>query len=134
MTLALVLASCGVRPTPILPGSDAPTVSVREVTVYFLSAEGTLVPRKRSHTGTVDNTTAITTLIGGLTEEEKKLGLVTEVPTTTQPVLSVSNLILLPGNMLPLSKSAQFQLYCTALANQAEVNGLPGGYECPSAR
>ncbi len=129
---ALVLLGCGVRPTPVLPGSAAPTVSVHEVTVYFVSADGgSLVRRTRSHTGSVDNTTAITTLIAGLTEEEQKLGLRTEVPKTSTPVLTVSNLILLPTDMLPLSKPASYQLFCTALANGAAVNGLPGEFDCP---
>ena len=128
----MLAGACGVRPTPILPGSAAPTVSVRDVTVYFLSADGTgLVRRTRSHIGAVDNTTAITSLIAGLTEEEQKLGLKTEVPQTAQPVLTVSNLILLPTDMLPLSKMASFQLFCTAFANGAAVNGLPDGFDCP---
>ena len=127
-----MVSACGVQPTPVLSGSDAPTVSVRELTVYFVSADGTeLVRRTRSHTGMVDNTTAITTLIGGPTDEETKLGLRTEVPKTTQPVLTVSNLILLPTDMLPLSKLASFQLFCTAFANGATVNGLPDGFDCP---
>lgn len=128
----MLLSACGVRPIPIQTGATAPTVNVQELTVYFLTAKADqLVRRSRSHTGTVDTTTPITALIGGLTEEEKKLGLVTEVPTTSEPVLAVSNLILLPSDMLPLSKMAQFQIYCTALVNRAAVNGLPGGFECP---
>ncbi|KOV84993.1 hypothetical protein [Nocardia sp. NRRL S-836] len=130
--MVMLAGACGVRPTPILPGSAAPTVSVHEVTVYFGSADGTtLVRRTRSHTGSVDNTTAITTLIEGLTDEEKRLGLRTEVPRTSTPVLTVSNLILLPTDMLPLSKLASYQLFCTALANGAAVNGLPSGVDCP---
>ncbi|MEU7475989.1 hypothetical protein AB0A63_08395 [Lentzea sp. NPDC042327] len=128
----MTLAGCGVRPTPVLPGPAAPTVSVREMTVYFVSSDGTdLVRRTRSHTGHVDNTTAITTLIAGLTDEEAKLGLRTEVPKTAQPVLTVSNLILLPTDMLPLTRLAAYQLFCTAYANGASVNGLPSGFDCP---
>lgn len=120
------------RPIPIQTGVAAPTVSVHELTVYFWSSDQkTLVRRTRSHTGTVDTTTAITLLTRGLTEEEKKLALVTEVPATSSPVLAVSNLILLPSDMPPLSMPAQIQLYCTALASQAAVNGLPTGVDCP---
>ncbi len=127
-----MLSACGVRPIPIQIGAAAPTVSVHELIVYFWSADQTsLVRRTRSHTGNVDTTTAITLLTRGLTEEEKKLELVNEVPTTSQPVLAVSNLILLPSDMPPLSKLAQFQLYCTALASQAAVNGLTTGFDCP---
>lgn len=126
------LSACGVRPIPIQTGVGAPTVTVQEVTVFFLTASRDgLVRRTRSHTGTVDTTTAINVLIGGLTEEEKKAGLVTEVPKTSQPVVAVSNVILLPGDMFPLTKMAQFQLYCTALVSQAAVTGLAGGFECP---
>lgn len=129
----MILTGCGVRPTPILTGGAAPTVSVHEVTVYLISAKGDgLVRRTRSYTGTVDTTTAINLLVAGLTEEEKKLGLLTEVPTTSSRVDMVSNLIVLPPDMGPLSKLAQYQIYCTAIASRAKVEGVPAsGFDCP---
>lgn len=128
-----VLGGCGVRPTPILPGAAAPTVSVHELTVFFITAaQDGLVRRTRSHTGTVDSTTAINLLVAGLNEEEKKLGLLTEVPVTSSRVLAVSNVILLPADMGELSKLAQFQLYCTAVESRAKVEGVPAsGFDCP---
>ncbi|MCP2248450.1 hypothetical protein [Lentzea aerocolonigenes] len=129
----MTLSACGVRPTPILTGADAPTVSSHELTVYLVKAERDgLVRRTRSYTGTVDTATAINLLVGGLTDEEKKLGLVTEVPATSSRVFAVSNVIVLPEDMGPLSKWAQFQLYCTAIASRAKVEGVPAsGIDCP---
>ncbi|MFI6094034.1 hypothetical protein ACIA8G_00665 [Lentzea sp. NPDC051213] len=129
----MTLAACGVRPTPVLTGADAPTVAVHEVTIYLLAAKGEgLVRRTRSYTGTVDTTTAVNLLVAGLTDEEKQLGLVTEVPATSSRVLAVSNVILLPEDMGPLSKMAQFQVYCTAIASRAKVEGVPAsGFDCP---
>lgn len=129
----MILSACGVRPTPVLTGAEAPTVSSHELTVYLVKAERDgLVRRTRSYTGTVDTATAINLLVAGLTDEEKKLGLVTEVPATSSRVFAVSNVIVLPEDMGPLSKWAQFQLYCTAIASRAKVEGVPAsGIDCP---
>ena len=128
-----MLAGCGVRPTPVLNGAPAPTVSSHELTIYLLSAKGSeLVRRTRTYSGSVDRATAINLLVQGPDEEEKKLGLTTEVPTTTSRVFAVSNVIVLPEDMGPLSKMAQFQLYCTAIASRAKVEGVPLlGINCP---
>lgn len=129
----MTLASCGVRPTPVLSGAEAPTVSSHELTVYLLSAKGNeLVRRTRAYTGVVDTATAINLLVAGPTEEEKKLGLITEVPTSSSRVVAVQNLIVLPDDMVGLTKMAQFQLYCTAIASRAKVEGVPvSGVDCP---
>ena len=129
-----MLAGCGVRPTPVLNGAPAPTVSSHELTIYLLSAKGSeLVRRTRTYSGSVDRATAINLLVQGPDEEEKKLGLTTEVPVTTSPVYApVSNVIVLPEDMGPLSKMAQFQLYCTAIASRAKVEGVALlGINCP---
>ncbi|MGW6931649.1 hypothetical protein ACWGE0_16475 [Lentzea sp. NPDC054927] len=129
----MTLAACGVRPTPVLTGAEAPTVSSHELTVYLISAEQNgLVRRTRAYSGTVETATAINLLVAGLTDEEKKLGLQTEVPATTSRIYAVSNVILLPEDMPPLSKWAQFQLYCTAIASRAKVEGVQGSdIDCP---
>jgi hypothetical protein len=134
VTLALVmLAGCGIRPTPVLSGAEAPTVSSHELTVYLLTAQGNeLVRHTRNYIGAVNTATAINLLVAGPTEEEKKLGLTTEVPVTTSPVYADANLIVLPADMGPLSKMAQFQLYCTAMASRAKLEGVPlQGINCP---
>lgn len=129
-----MLAGCGVRPTPVLSGAQAPTVSSHELTIYLLTASrNELVRRTRTYTGTVDTATAINLLVQGPDEEEKKLGLTTEVPATTSPIYSpMPNVILLPDDMVTLSKMAQFQLYCTAVASRATVENVPlPGIKCP---
>ncbi|WP_086661773.1 hypothetical protein [Lentzea kentuckyensis] len=131
----MTLASCGVRPTPVLTGAEAPTVSSYELTVYFVTAEGNgLVRRTRPYTGNVDTTTSMNLLLRGLTDEEKKLGLRTDVPTSSSSVHVVERLILLPEDV-PLSslgKWGVYQVYCTALAGKTKVEGLPStGYDCP---
>ena len=132
MTLT-TLSACGVRPTPVLTGAEAPTVSSHELTVYLVKAERDgLVRRTRPYTGNVETVTAIDLLVAGLTDEEKKLGLLTEVPTTTSRIYAVSNVVLLPQDMGPLSMWAQFQLYCTAIASRAKVEGVQvADVDCP---
>ncbi|MDX8031586.1 hypothetical protein SK803_15275 [Lentzea sp. BCCO 10_0856] len=129
----MTLSACGVRPTPVLTGAEAPTVSSHELTVYLISAEQNgLVRRTRAYSGTVETATAINLLVAGLTDEEKKLGLQTEVPTTSSRIYAVSNVVLLPEDMPPLSKWAQFQLYCTAIASRAKVEGVQvSDIDCP---
>lgn len=129
----MTLAACGVRPTPILTGAEAPVVSSHELTVFLVSADRErLVRRTRTYIGDVDTATAINLLVAGLTEEEKKLGLVTEVPASSSRVYAISNVIVLPEDMLEMSRWAQFQLYCTAIASRAKVEGVPPtGIECP---
>ncbi|NGY60725.1 hypothetical protein G7043_17485 [Lentzea sp. NEAU-D13] len=135
MTLStlVTLTACGVRPTPVLTGAEAPTVSSHELTVYLVKAERDgLVRRTRPYTGNVETVTAIDLLVAGLTDEEKKLGLHTEVPTTTSRIYAVSNVVLLPQDMGPLSMWAQFQLYCTAIASRAKVEGVQvADVDCP---
>ncbi|GAB2850200.1 hypothetical protein [Lentzea nigeriaca] len=129
----MILSACGVRPTPILSGAEAPTVSSHELTVYLLSAKhDELVRRTRAYSGNVDTATAINLLVAGPTDEEKKLGLTTDVPGSSSRVYAVSNVIVLPEDMGPLSKMAQFQLYCTAIASRAKVENVPvSGFNCP---
>lgn len=129
----MTLAGCGVRPTPVLTGAEAPTISSHELTVYLLTPKhDDLVRRTRAYSGSVDTATAINLLVAGPTEEEKKLGLSTEVPSTSSRVYAVSNVIVLPDDLGPLSKMAQLQLYCTAIASRAKVEGVPqSGFSCP---
>lgn len=129
----MTLSACGVRPTPVLSGAGAPTVSSHELTIYLLTPEhDRLVRRTRAYSGNVDTATAVNLLVAGPTDEEKKLGLVTDVPTSSSRVYAVSNVLVLPEDMAPLTKMAQFQLYCTAIASRAKLEGVPAtGVNCP---
>ncbi|USX55878.1 hypothetical protein [Lentzea sp. HUAS12] len=100
-----------------------------------MSAQGDgLVRRTREHTGSVDITTAMNSLLAGLTDEEKKLGLSTELPATTGKAVAVLDVIVMPEDVKPPnSKWGVFQVYCTALASRATVAGVapvPDGM-CP---
>jgi hypothetical protein len=120
------LTACGIRPTSILTGAEAPTVSSHTLTIYLVTPQRDgLVRRTREYTGTVDITTAMNVLLAGLTDEERKLGLVTELPTTTGKAVAVLNVIVMPeGVEPPTSKWAVFQVHCTALASRAKVAGV----------
>ena len=129
----MTLTACGIRPTPVLTGGEAPTVSTHALTVYLVNADRDgLVRRTRTHIGTVDITTAMNSLLAGLTEEEKELGLVTEVPETTAKAIAVLNVIVMPEGTEPPTKWALFQVHCTALASRAKVAGVPtSDVNCP---
>ncbi|MFJ5984960.1 hypothetical protein [Lentzea sp. NPDC092896] len=122
----MTLTACGIRPTSILTGAEAPTVSSHSVTIYLVTPERDgLVRRTREYTGTLDITTAMNLLLAGLTDEERKLGLVSELPTTSAKAVAVQNVIVMPqGVEPPSSKWAVFQVHCTALASRAKVAGV----------
>ncbi|SFQ97835.1 hypothetical protein SAMN04488564_101524 [Lentzea waywayandensis] len=122
----MTLTACGIRPTSVLTGAEAPTVSSHSVTIYLVKPERDgLVRRNRDYTGTVDITTAMNLLLAGLTDEEQKLGLVSELPTTSAKAIAVQNVIVMPqGVEPPSSKWAVFQVHCTALASRAKVAGV----------
>jgi len=129
----VTLSACGVRPTPVLNGAEAPTVSSHEVTIYLLTAKhDQLVRRTRAYSGDVDTATAVNLLVAGPTDEEKNQGLATEVPASSSRAYAVSNVLVLPEDMAGLTKMAQLQLYCTAIASRAKLEGVPtSGFNCP---
>ncbi|GLY51762.1 hypothetical protein [Lentzea sp. NBRC 102530] len=121
----MTLTSCGIRPTPVLTGGDGPTVSSHTLTIYLVKPEGDgLVRRTRSYTGKVDITTSMNLLLAGPDEEEKKLGLLSEVPVTDEKAQIVLGRIALPPGVQPTSKWAILQIECTALAARARVEGV----------
>ena len=131
----MTLASCGIRPTPVLTGGEGPTVSSRTLTVYFVRPDGNgLVRRDRDHTGGVDITTAINLLLAGPTDDEKKQGLTTDLPETTSKAFAARNLVFLPADVNPLASKWGFvQIHCTAQANGVEIAPeakIPAEY-CP---
>jgi hypothetical protein len=91
-----------------------------------VSSEGDrLVRRTREYTGGVDITTAMNLLLTGLTDEERKLGLTTELPATSGRAVAVLDVIVMPEDVPPpTSKWGVLQLHCTALASRATVAGV----------
>ncbi|MEV6717146.1 hypothetical protein AB0M48_34535 [Lentzea sp. NPDC051208] len=131
----MTLTACGIRPTPVLTGAEAPTVSSHSLTIYLVTAgRDGLVRRTRDYTGTVDITTAMNLLLAGPNDEEKKLGLVTELPATSSKAVPVLDVIVMPEDVAPPStKWGVLQVHCTALASRAKVAGVapvPDEY-CP---
>ncbi|SDK16407.1 hypothetical protein SAMN04488074_104415 [Lentzea albidocapillata subsp. violacea] len=122
----MTLTACGIRPTPILTGAEAPTVSSHTLTIYLVTAaHDGLVRRTRDYTGAVDITTAMNLLLAGPNDEEKKLGLVTELPATSSKAVPVLDVIVMPEDVAPpRTKWAVFQVHCTALASRAKVAGV----------
>jgi hypothetical protein len=122
----VTLTACGIRPTPILTGAEAPTVSSHSLTIYLVTAgRDGLVRRTRDYTGTVDITTAMNLLLAGPNDEEKKLGLVTELPATSSKAIPVLDVIVMPEDVAPpTTKWGAFQVHCTALASRAKVAGV----------
>lgn len=130
LTTALITvlsAGCGVRPSGVIPGRPAPTVSVDGVTLYFL-ANSSLTPVLRPTRRPLWLTQVLELLQEGPNHDERAWNLRTEVPTELDPVsvteASGKVTVVLSADVTALSTRAVDQIVCTvrdALSTAAPV-------------
>jgi hypothetical protein len=116
--LALVCASCGVRPSGAIPGDPAPSGPVYGVTLYF-ARHNELIPTLRATTNQFTPIETITALASGPDAREQTDGMTTQVPPGIAPVnlatdQSGNTVLALNVNPNSLSTVAIGQLTCTA--------------------
>lgn len=122
--LLLALAGCGVQPSEVTDAGRAPTGVAPGVTLYFLDAEGDLVPQLRETDRLGSISEALSLLFTGPGDSEVR----TEIPqdTTRQVVVTAG-----PGRIelrLPLAadeltESGIDQIACTALGVHVQSGG-----------
>lgn len=134
VTLATCLASCGIRPTEVIAGLEAPTGPVENTSPsLFFIRQGALAATSRP-SGTLSGTDVVALLAQGPTEAERTRGLTTEVPVDAAPayVDRVANGldVTLSTDVSLLSDAAVQQIVCTLLGIQAvgTVNLRGGGH------
>lgn len=134
VALVAFLAACGIRPTDVIVGLEAPSGPVENASpsLYFVSS-GKVVAVSRPQ-GSLTGTDVIGLLAQGPTESEQARGLTTEVPFDVVPatVDRVANGldVTVSTDVTLLSNVAVQQIVCTLLNIQAvgTVNLRGGGH------
>ncbi|TDD70320.1 hypothetical protein E1293_34910 [Actinomadura darangshiensis] len=123
----LLLTACGIQPSGVTGGGEAPTGVTRGVTLYFIDAHGDLTPRLRrtDHLGTIPE--AMELLLWGPGESSLR----TEIaPVTPKRVVvtSTAGVILLrvPFTAQDVTPLGIDQIVCTALAVHVQGGGPRG--------
>lgn len=132
------LAGCGIRPTGVLTGGQAPIGVGSGPTLYFL-VNGKLapVPRAIGHLGTP--TGALELLFGGPLDSERQQGVTTALP----PIASFAEVtvalheasfddypsldVYLPIDVLSLNSDAVMQVICTAIGVKGQAGANRAG-------
>lgn len=117
----LVVAACGVRPTAVISGGDAPSGLATGAVVFFLS-DDQLAPTTREN-GSPDEVLAL--LAAGPNEVERAQGLRTELPAeiTLRTDRSPTPTIVATVNPQTLTPLAVDQIVCTAAATELGTAG-----------
>ncbi len=116
--VGLVLAGCGVRPSGVISGVEAPDGPTRAaVPVLHFVAAGAVVA-----VGRPGGTDVVAALAAGPTPEESANGLTTEVPASAAPAESRWTAdgieVDLSDDLTRLSPLAVSQIVCTVLAGE----------------
>ncbi|GLY78852.1 hypothetical protein Airi01_071190 [Actinoallomurus iriomotensis] len=122
--VVLLLAGCGVRPSGVADGGEAPTGVAPGVTLYFVGARGELSPqlRRTGHLGGIPEAMAL--LLSGPGES----GLRTDISAsaTTQVVVTVAPgviRLLVPLSIHEVTPLGIDQIVCTALGVHIQSGG-----------
>lgn len=121
----LLLAGCGVQPSGVTDGGDAPTGLAPGVTLYFVDAHGELQPQTRptKRLGTITEALALLLLSGAGNADlhtEITSGGTTQVIVTATPTVIQLETPLTIQDVTPLGID---QIVCTALGVQVQGGG-----------
>lgn len=126
------LAGCGIRPTAVLTGGQAPIGVAPGPTLYFL-VNGQLapVPRVTGHLGTPS--AALDLLVGGPLDTERAQGVTTALPPISAVAGATVDLdqatfdIYLPIDVRTLHSSALDQIVCTVIGVEGQSGAARPG-------
>lgn len=125
LAVLLLAAGCGVRPSGVIPGVQAPTGELSGTHLFLVrDGELTLVMRPARFLPLPEERVAL--LLAGPTELELADGLTSEVPPDTQLLAVSHDSVTLSVDVTGLSQLAADQIVCTA-AFGVEVALLGGG-------
>jgi hypothetical protein len=120
----VLLAGCGVEPSGVDAGGDAPTGVAPGVNLYFLNANGDLEPqlRETGRLGTVPEALTLLLLGPGGSEARTEIAQapLTRVVVTTEPDVIKVNLPLTINDVTPKGID---QIVCTALGVHVQAGG-----------
>ncbi|WP_406630242.1 hypothetical protein [Amycolatopsis sp. WGS_07] len=134
IAIMLLAAGCGVRPSGVIPGEEAPSGPAvgsvgNTATVYFV-LDGKLVPVVRNGVGEVP-ADRVRALEQGPNEDERASGYTTELPPSFEPIAVGISEAAIGVNVRDLTPNAVGQLVCTVIAagggGPAKTVTLSGG-------
>lgn len=123
VAILLLVAGCGIQPTPVFQAGLAPTKSnsnTANLTLYFVS-QGRVVPSTRATGTAVSPATALNLLLKGPSSAESGEQLYSELPLPTGEPITVDAqsypvVVYLPFSLKELSSLAINQVVCTTRA------------------
>lgn len=122
--VALLVAGCGVQPTGVTDGGEAPTGVAHGVTLYFVDADGELRPQQRQtgSLGTISEALSLLLLGPGGS------GLRTEIASTSTPRVGVTVEpevieLVTPLTIDDVTPLGIDQIVCTALSTHVQGGG-----------
>ncbi|GAB2832431.1 hypothetical protein [Lentzea nigeriaca] len=125
LTIVLLAAGCGVQPSGIVDGGEAPTGVAAGTTLYFVDAAGELRPttRRTERLGTVSE--ALSLLMTGPGRDPSHHTEIAETPTPRVVVSTKANLIqvMLPLTAEDVTPRGIDQIVCTALGVHVQSGG-----------
>lgn len=116
--VSFLIASCGVRPTPVITGNAAPRGAVTGVVLYFV-ADGKLRAVVRATAGSYSDDRAVfQQLAAGPTPSERAGGVTSEVPNVTAKFdyPDGGTYVIVDAPQGGLSSLAVDQIVCTVVA------------------
>ncbi len=108
MLVVVLAAACGIQPSGVIPGVQAPRVSLAPVRLFFV-ANGKLTAEDRPTDRPLSLRDTLALLAAGPTEP----GLTTEVPADIGPSAESGNEITVSADVTKLSTVARYQIGCT---------------------
>ncbi|MBM7489072.1 hypothetical protein JOD64_000294 [Micromonospora luteifusca] len=127
LLLTLLVAGCGVRPSPVITGRSAVSGPSRGTGLYLL-AQGELVLVLRPAKVDASPADVLALLAAGPDENERGQGFTSEVPVGLGPVTVTAGAdrsgltVRTTGAALPLSAHAADQIICTVADAAAQVD------------
>ncbi|WP_026122275.1 hypothetical protein [Nocardiopsis halotolerans] len=122
--VALLVAGCGIQPTGVTDGGEAPTGVAPGVTLYFVGADGELRPRQRDTGGLGSISEALSLLLSGPGGSGLRTGIapisVQRVGVTIEPGVIELVTPLTIDDVTPLGID---QIVCTALDTHVRSGG-----------
>ncbi|MFB9835808.1 hypothetical protein [Actinoallomurus acaciae] len=124
VAVALLLAGCGVRPSGVTDGGEAPTGVAPGVTLYFVDARGALSPqpRRTGHLGGIPEAMAL--LLSGPGESDLHTDISSS--STTQVVVTVTSgfiRLMVPLSIHEVTPLGIDQIVCTVLGVHIQGGG-----------
>ena len=127
LVAVLLLAGCGIEPSGVTDGGDAPTGVAPGMTLYFIDSAGALVPQQPA-TGSLGSVSDALSLLLASTSSPGRRTEIADVGVTRVGVVVAGDSIELRVPLAARDVTARGidQIVCTAIAAHVQSGGSPG--------